>query len=317
MLTVPAQITSSESAHLQDTWLAYRSIRKTFDLNRLDLYTLRVVMSTAYIPGTALSRDGLPQDVPPDQRVKFAMDKLKTASNITALFPDHPAAMNLEQWGIARREWCEGLLASVAELPKLYDQLEGRVPILPIIEISTLALESAKVFLEMRGGEVTSGRVKTNSRFRLPLWFVLMREASAALARVGNGGTAEEKGSTTVATGCANLILAMERLMEGWSQALKDDRSHPSSSEITPSALASGSTLDDLSMSAVFSQDTIQQYLGDSVQGANLLGSFAMPQGSTGVFDDPFSAGRGASQISPSTAFIAQLFDLPIPTGHA
>ena len=310
-----AQITSS--THLQDTWVAYRSIRKTFDLNRLGLFVLRVVMATAYIPGTALSREGLPEDVAPDQRVKFAMDKLKVASNITTLFPDHPVAIHLPQWGDRRREWCESVLACVAELPKLYDQHAEGIPILPIVEISTLALESAKIFVEMRGGEVLGGRRKNNSQFRLALWFVLMREASSALNRISSGPT--DTRGMTVSAGCANLISAMERLMESWSQALKEDRSHSSSFEMTPAALPLTTTPRAEGRPAFLSQDTIQQHLEDaSVQGANLLGSFLMPQDWTGIFKDPFagSSAEVSSQIAPSTALIAQLFDLPIPTGN-
>ena len=172
---------SASGSDLQRGWLAYRAVRRKFEVGRILFHGSKSYMCTAFLPGTPLSRPGLTAGLTSERRIAYATERLTNLEDIMSLFPGrHPCTAHLANWGKQRAETCEAILVAVIESGQLFVAPgSASIPIIPIVDTSTVALERAKVLMEMRAGEIMSNRTwLLISRFQLPFWFVLMRQAS-------------------------------------------------------------------------------------------------------------------------------------------
>ena len=155
------------------------------------------------------------------------MERLTNLEDIVSLFPgQHPCTAYLVDFSKTRAETCEEILVAVIESGRLFaDPALSNRPIIPIVDASTIALESAKVLMEMRAGEIMSNRMwLLISRFQLPFWFVLMRQASEMMLAMADYLDGTRKSNQTITRGCASLIASIVKVTESWTERLRQEQ---------------------------------------------------------------------------------------------
>ncbi|ORX36357.1 hypothetical protein BD324DRAFT_651597 [Kockovaella imperatae] len=240
----------------------YRQIGWRFESSRVVMHATRSLVSGLFLPGTPLSADGLPDNLNRDERVAYAQEQMFNINNMikAAMHPTYPGVRHMREMYLRRGEFCEGLLVAFADIEGLLlfkmptrpsvldspslDQAEHAMPILPVVELCSLAVEGTKILMEMRAGQILVSRIysrqPTASIYRLPTWFYLIKQVSEVMIRVANKFSIDELdvptsrgavsvhsdatgedgsvGQEMVVLGCGNLIASMVRVTEDWTR---------------------------------------------------------------------------------------------------
>jgi hypothetical protein len=208
-------------------WIAYRNVRKRYDANKVTVMGLRYIMAAAYLPGNLSSFPGLPTNMTPHHAVNYAISRASTPADMMAfLVQDNIAVQMVWEWGGHRGNISEQLLVAFAELERVVlgsDNPEGGC-LVPLHESIVLAVESAKILMEMEAGRIMLRRSASTSNraFRLFNWFFALQQVSASLRRIAML-VPEDPDGESIANGCSNLTGSMIRVADGWVQMAKKE----------------------------------------------------------------------------------------------
>jgi hypothetical protein len=231
---------------IEASWVAYRNIRKRFELNKVYGTGLRFLIATAYLPGTPLAFAGLPAIAIPAMKVSYAISR---ASNPPDILPfiiqaSNPATQATWTWGIHRGGVCSSILQALNEGSEGgllgYGGKAGKL--IPIVECAGMALEAAKILMEIQAGSIMMGRVdpKLRREFPVPDWLFSIRQVFGVLRGIG-GSEIDGKGRASpiknglevqggvrgenVLNGISNLLGSMVRMADEWYRLNDPDES--------------------------------------------------------------------------------------------
>ena len=198
-------IISSASRGMSTTWLTYRRIRQRCESSKVVTVCLRMLIATAYFPGTALALPGLPDDLAPMQRISYAISRASNPPDIMAfvLSSSNPAALAIREWSKLCEAISEQVLVAVA-------QLGG--DLIPLDDVVCIAVENAKVLMEAEAGRIAMSR-SGRAIHRSP-WWQNLRPVSQILRGMGmlspsSHGEESEDGWETIPNGCSTLVASM------------------------------------------------------------------------------------------------------------
>ena len=235
-------------------WLAYRGLRRRYEANKCYVHGLRAYMATAYLPGHPLAFSGLPTEMQPVQRVSYALSRATNPPDIIPFImaPNNTATQATWTWGKHRGEICESTVAAFAEIGTGLTHSNPRI-LLPLHDAMCIAVESSKVLMEMQAGSimVTRRSKELVSPFRIPGWVYALHQTCDAMRAVAVlSGEQKDKGrddtgqcNESVASGCANLVGSMVRVVNEWTREIqKEDMEAAGGSTVadTTSSTATG-----------------------------------------------------------------------------
>ena len=209
---------------IHHNWLVYRRIRQRFEANKVYVIALRVLMATVFLPGSPSAFPDLPTHLTQVQSVSYAINRACNPQDIVSFLMQSPptsAVMAVWEWGAHRGDVCEQILVATAEMS---------VDFLPLHDVACIAVESAKVLMEMDAGILVmkrTGRAK-DRRFRISSWFYPMKLVSQVLRSVGQVPSDEEEGES-IQMGCSNLIGSMVRMADEWAKSVAAEETMASS----------------------------------------------------------------------------------------
>ena len=174
----------------------------------------RACITGAYMPQTPTVLEEVSHDIPLDERLSYAMTEARNPRNVVQMATriDHPVRAPLLAKYDRRGKFCEATLGVFAEMDDLllsdYDDLHRRpsdgseraiepsvylddgtwlhpVPVMPIVELFSDAVDTTKILMEMRAGGIVVARRFPNPAIRpLPIWFYSMRKVSDIMTRI-------------------------------------------------------------------------------------------------------------------------------------
>jgi len=229
-------ILSPSSGGVEAGWLAYRSLRRRYEAGKLYSTGLRCLMATVYLPGSPLAFSGLPTNMPPFQRVSYALARAANPADMVPflVLNNNPAVQAVWTWGKHRMAVCESTLAAFAEIGRGLVEGKQRI-ILPLHDTLCIAVESAKLLMEMQAGTIMIPR--TPEEMALPRWVDVLHQVcdimrslaalssptpkSAPAGTPGNGGTSTTNviPHESLSSGCGSLISSMIRLANEWARS--------------------------------------------------------------------------------------------------
>jgi hypothetical protein len=217
---------STSSRGLENAWVAFRALRRRFDGNKIHVTATRYFLATAYLPGHSLAFPGLPQQIYPHHNVTYALSRSNDPADIIPfVMHNSPAVHAVWHWGTHRGNMNEQILISFAELERIIIPNEHDVAALvPLHEAIALAVEAAKVLMEMEAGRILITRTTQafDKAFRIPTWVYAMQQVSACLRVIGMLSP-EEDGGESIANGCSNLVGSMLRMVDKWAKTLQKE----------------------------------------------------------------------------------------------
>ena len=163
---------------------------------------------------------------------------------------DDPALQLVVDTLQKRGDECERALVILAELHDILavesvgqSEAERPIPVAPIIRVCGIGVESVKILMELRAGEVLfQRRSLKRALFRFPTWLFLMRKVSEVFIRSARmfeetvDGNDSEHEAGTVAAGCGRLIASMVRITEDWTRRLRAEQVDGQQSSMAPVA---------------------------------------------------------------------------------
>ncbi|WVQ79313.1 hypothetical protein IAT38_001410 [Cryptococcus sp. DSM 104549] len=223
------------SRNAESGWVHYRAIRRRYEFSKIHVTGLRALMATHYLPGSPYAYPDLPTTLIPTQAVVYAVTRACNPPDIVRFISDTsstggatPAVQAVWDWGRRRGVNMERNLSACSELATtLVSDLQGLIYscIVPLHEAICIAVESAKVLMEMEAGTIhilrASGQLY--KVFRPRSWLLAMNHFSKTLHNVSKLVTDDGLGGETVANGASNLIGSMVRTAEEWTRSLEKE----------------------------------------------------------------------------------------------
>ena len=218
---------------LTEGWTFYRSIRMRFENGKCFAVGLRCLRAGAFIPGHPLSKDGLITNLPLPRLVRNALMRSQTPKDIAYFLQDKtsPLVHASWRWGQSRAETCESLMVEFINMENLLNPThqDATIPLLPMVDLCSVSVETTKILMEFRAGELFMGKSRSiQSKFRLGTWFLLMRQMSEVIARWNHQMTSKHDGQEmthirehTIPLACALVISSIVRVVDGWTARMK------------------------------------------------------------------------------------------------
>jgi len=245
-------ILSPSSGGVEAGWLAYRSLRRRYEASKLYSNGLRSLIATAYLPGSPLAFSGLPNGMQPFQKVTYALSRATNPADILPFClgpPSNPVAQAVWTWGKHRGELCESTLAAFVEIGRGLVHGNQRI-ILPLHDTLCIAVESAKVLMEMQAGTIMMRR--NQEELPIPRWISVLHQVCdimRALASLSpsrpksapNSASGSASGVThipneSLASGCGSLVGSMIRLAHEWQRTTQTPGAEKEGQFIMPKA---------------------------------------------------------------------------------
>lgn len=217
-------------------WVAYRHMRRRYEVCKIYSVGMRAFMATAYLPGSPLAFSGLPDNLNPGAKVKYA---LKRATNPPDIIPfllatSHPANQATWTWGKHRLSIVDEMLVSFAEIGSSITggDANGKMGhFFPLHDSLAMIVEATKIQMESQAGRIRLHRedksMQSAHNYEVPAYvFVLpqildvVRHVTGLSKRV-EGVVGSDKES--LASGCGNLIGSMMRLANEWTRDIRRD----------------------------------------------------------------------------------------------
>ncbi len=208
---------------ISPNWLSYRRLRRHFETNKVYVTALRILIATAYLPGTPTAFPGLPTDLSPARKVAYAIGRACNPQDIIPFLtqsPPSPAALAVREWGGYRGDVCEQILISIVEMGSDF---------VPYHDVVCIAVECTKVLMEMVGGIILTKRngMEHDRHFRITNWFCLMKQVSLVLRGIGQISSENEEEGESIPNGCSNLVGSMVRMADKWAKTIEVEETIP------------------------------------------------------------------------------------------
>ncbi|KAL7424992.1 hypothetical protein Q5752_000679 [Cryptotrichosporon argae] len=211
---------------LTSGWTAYRKIRRKFEVSRVLVIGLHMLMACQYLPAVPFAFANLPTHASPAQAVVYALNRSYNPEDMMAVIQSEtPASDALRFWGRRRGEVAERVLIAFAELASGATATQPAGPrrhadLVPLHETSAVAVECAKVLMEMQAGSVIALRSigAVRRAFKTPTWVHVMREIAGAMRTLANRCVDDGGGGQSVVNGCSNLLGSMCRTADEWAR---------------------------------------------------------------------------------------------------
>ena len=254
-----------------------------------------------------------------------------------AIGSTHPGKQQIRDGFTKRGEICDGLLSAFAELndvllsnvpshPSVLDRVpndERRVPVVPIVELASIAVESNKILMEMRAGQIVAARLypqnTSPSTYKLPSWFFIMKQVSEIMIRIAkkydpkrDRPETQEAGYETVLMGCGNLIASMVRVTDDWKRQQSAELASVTGTPVNGAGVGRGASIDSTGSgpyatpgqrSSHSNPSSITPSIAtpDIASGSRGYGEY--PNQSTGVYDPTQNTNAG---LLPQFNYLAQ-----------
>ncbi|WVQ75062.1 hypothetical protein IAR50_004671 [Cryptococcus sp. DSM 104548] len=227
------------SGNIEVGSVAYRAIRRRYEFSKIHVTGLRALIATHYLPGSLYAYPDLPPASSPLAAVAYAISRACNPPDIVRFISDTnhnggatPAVQAVWEWGRKRGVNMERNLIACSELAvSMNSELHGVAStcVVPLHETICIAVESAKVLMEMEAGTIHILRSNNQlyKAFRPRSWLDAMREFSQALRAVSVIIHDDGLGGETVASGASNLIGSMVRTAEEWTKSLEQEAARP------------------------------------------------------------------------------------------
>ncbi|KAK6908807.1 hypothetical protein I203_102811 [Kwoniella mangroviensis CBS 8507] len=229
------RLLAEQSRGVESGWLAYRSIRRRYETNKVHVTGLRMLIATHYLSGSPHAYPEMPPIMNIASSVNYAIQRAFTPADIVRFITDtagsKPAVEAVWDWGRRRGVNTEACLVACAELGQnLVNDLHNGVysSIFPLHDVTLIANEAAKVLIEMEAGtiQILRSNNQIHKAFRARSWLIVMNQVSQTLRSIGLLASSDEYGGDSVANGCSNLIGSMVRSAEDWTKSLEKEIPH-------------------------------------------------------------------------------------------
>ncbi|ODN78552.1 hypothetical protein L202_04168 [Cryptococcus amylolentus CBS 6039] len=219
--------------------MVYRAIRRRYEFSKIHVTGLRALIATHYLPGSLYAYPDLPPPSNPHTAVSYAISRACNPPDIVRFISDTnhnggatPAVQAVWEWGRKRGVNMERNLLACSQLAvSMNSELHGVAStcVVPLHETICIAVESAKVLMEMEAGTIHILRSNNQlyKAFRPRSWLDAMRDFAQALRAVSVIIHDDGLGGETVASGASNLIGSMVRTAEDWTKSLEQEAARP------------------------------------------------------------------------------------------
>lgn len=190
-----------------------------------------MLIATHYLPGCPHAYSGLPP-LPPSSAVSYAISRAFNPPDIVRFITDTSVSKSAVEavwdWGRRRGVNLEATLLACAEIGQvLVNDLRSRVhtSVVPLHDITCIAVESAKVLMEMEAGTIHILRSanQLHNAFRERSWLRVMSQMSQILQKIGEISNNEMLDGESISNGCSSLIGSMVRTAEDWVGLLEKE----------------------------------------------------------------------------------------------
>ncbi|WWD20195.1 hypothetical protein CI109_104671 [Kwoniella shandongensis] len=225
-----------QSRGVESGWLAYRAIRLRYEISKLHGCGILRLMAVHFLPGSPYAFPGLPPFLTPEQSAAYAVSRAYNPPDITRLITDNSrtgksaeAMRTVWDYGLRRGGNLQENLAACAELGRsLVADLNGHVyaSIVPLHDVICIAVEAAKVLMEMEAGtiQVLRSTDQTYKAFREKPWLEVMGQMTESMQAIGMLAPEDELGGESITNGCSNLIGSMVRTAREWTEWLEKEQ---------------------------------------------------------------------------------------------
>lgn len=228
-------ILSPMSQGIETGWLAWRSLRRRYEANKVYSVGLRAFMATAFLPGNPLAFSGLPEGMQPGSKIKYALGRATNPADIIPFImaTNNPATQATWTWGKHRGEICESTLVAFTEIGQSIaggDGIGNVGMIVPLHDCLCIIVESAKIQMEHQAANIvmhrTAKALQSSQNLEVPAWVYVLRQVLEVVrhaASLSSASSGEGEGRESVASGCGNLLGSMTRLANGWTRDIRKE----------------------------------------------------------------------------------------------
>ncbi|WVW86796.1 hypothetical protein I302_108851 [Kwoniella bestiolae CBS 10118] len=226
------RVLAEQSRGVESGWVAYRSIRRRYETNKVYVTGLRSLIATHYLSGSPHAYPEIPPVMNAASAVNYAIQRAFTPTEIVRFITDtenpKPAVEAVWDWGRRRGVNTEACLVTCAELSQnLVNDLHNGVyaALFPLHDVMCIANEAAKVLIEFEAGTIQILRSKgqIHKAFRTRSWLLVMNQVSQAFRAIGALIPSDDSGGDSLANGFSNLIGSMVRSAEDWTKSLEQE----------------------------------------------------------------------------------------------